>query len=52
MSTIDIITNYAIKREEIPGDYGLCLITNGNETKAHLLKPNVNIIIASTDECL
>ena len=45
MSTIDVITNYAIKTEEIPSKYGLCMITNSSNTKVHLLYPNVNIIL-------
>ena len=50
MSTTDIITNYTIKQEEIDSDYGLCLITNGVETKAHLLKPNVKVIVIETED--
>lgn len=45
MSSTDIVTNYMIKQEEIDHDFGLCLITNGIETKAHLLKPNIKIIV-------
>ena len=50
MSATDIITNYKIKQEEIPWDYGLCLITNGKETKAFLLKPNVQIVVINSEE--
>lgn len=43
MSTIDMVTNYTIKTEEIPFHYGLCLITNSSKTKAHLLYPNIQV---------
>jgi len=45
MSTTDIITNYAIKTEEIPFDYGLCLITNSNRTEAHILHPGIKVFV-------
>ena len=45
MSIIDILTNYAIKTEEIPVDYGLCLITNSHRTEAHILQPGIEVYI-------
>ena len=45
MSTTDIITNYAIKTEEIPSNYGLCLITNSTKTTAHLLSPYIKVCL-------
>lgn len=49
MSSTDIITNYMIKQEEIDHDFGLCLITNGKETRAHLLKPNIKVIVVDNE---
>ena len=45
MSTTDILTNYAIKTEEIPSDYGLCIITNSSTTAAYLLAPGIKVYI-------
>ena len=45
MSMIDITTNYIVKQEEIDCDYALCLISNGKEMEAHLLPPNIRIIV-------
>lgn len=45
MSMIDITTNYIVKQEEIDCNYALCLITNGKEMEAHLLTPNIRIIV-------
>jgi len=45
MSTRDILTNYAIKTSEIVSEYGLCLITNSSNTKAHLLEPGIEVYL-------
>lgn len=45
MSTTDILTNYAIKTEEIPSDYGLCIITNSSTTVAYLLAPGIKVYV-------
>ena len=50
MSTTDILTNYSIKTEEIPFDYGLCLITNNHNTKAHLLVPGIEVYMVENND--
>ncbi|MBQ2883134.1 MAG: ThiF family adenylyltransferase [Alphaproteobacteria bacterium] len=45
MSVTDILTNYAIKTSEIPSEYGICLIANSHQTKAHLLIPGIDVVV-------